>query len=199
VRGIHRFAAAKAAALGIFISLSAAFGACGSIPYTGDPASGYVYHSGEPLRVAVLDQTGGNDWSPALGTAMAIYGDATPFLRFQRDAAGANIVLTVRRYHDAQPPTLVGYRFQPGVGGFAAVYDADGVACNFPPAEVPVGCNGEIARADIYLNDIIPAGSDIEQRRVRLILHEMGHSFGLTRHSPDLGIAQLAQRYGWGE
>jgi hypothetical protein len=29
------------------------------------------------------------------------------------------------------------------------------------------------------------------------MLHELGHALGLTRHSPDLNIEQLAQRYGW--
>ena len=29
------------------------------------------------------------------------------------------------------------------------------------------------------------------------MLHELGHAFGLTRHSPDLDILDLAQRYGW--
>jgi hypothetical protein len=92
---------------------------------------------------------------------------------------------------------LKGYLFPAGAGGFAAVYDVNGVACNFPPSPVPVGCTGEIATADVYLNDIIPPGADIEARRERLVLHEIGHALGLTRHSPDLGIAQLAQRYGW--
>jgi hypothetical protein len=77
------------------------------------------------------------------------------------------------------------------------VYDAEGNACNFPPSPLPLNCSGRVARADIYLNDIIPAGADIEERRHRLVLHELGHAFGLTRHSPDLGIGQLAQRYGW--
>jgi hypothetical protein len=195
---IGRFATARAAALGIFALSSAAFAGCaGSIPFEGDPANGYVYNSGDVLRVAILDQTGGDDWTPAINTAVARYDDASSFLAFQRDASGAHIVITIRRYDDAQPPVLRGYRFQANVGGFAAVYDGDGVACNFPPAEAPVGCSGEIARAEIYLNDIIPAGADIEARRLRLILHELGHSLGLTRHSPDMGIAQLAQRYGW--
>ncbi|MEX2225018.1 MAG: hypothetical protein WEB52_01060 [Dehalococcoidia bacterium] len=194
---IDGFAAARAAAFGIFCLSSVAFVACGSIPYAGDPAAGYVYNSGAPLHVAVVDETGGNDWSPSLQSAIDQYAGATPHLRFQPARAGANIVITVRRYDDARPPELRGYRFQPGVGGFAAVYDADGTACNFPPSTVPVACSGEIASAQIYLNDIIPAGEDIEARRLRLILHELGHALGLTRHSPELGIPQLTQRYGW--
>jgi hypothetical protein len=194
---IGKFATARTAALGIFIFFSAAFAACGSIPYTDSPASGYVHQSGAPLLVAVIDETGGTDWSPSVEEAIALYSGATPYLRFQREATGAHIVVTVRRYSDAQPPELPGYRFQAGVGGFAAVYDADGIACNFPPSTLPVNCSGEIARAEIYLNDIIPPGDDIEARRLRLVLHEMGHAMGLTRHSPDLGMAQLAQRYGW--
>jgi hypothetical protein len=170
---------------------------CGGIPFTDTPASGYVYQSGAPLRVAVIDQTGGDDWSPALQVAERRYAEATPYLQFQAAPEGANIVINVRRYRDEQPPVLPGYIFQPGVGGFAAVYDAAGMACNFPPSALPVACSGEIARADIYLNDIIPPGSDIEARRERLILHELGHAMGLTRHSPELGIDQLAARYGW--
>jgi len=189
--------AARAAVVGIFFLFSAAVGACGAIPHEGDPAAGYVYRSGSPLVVAALDETGGNDWTPALRTALSMYDEASPYLAFQPEPLGANIVITVRRYDDAAPPELRGYRFQPGVGGFAAVYDSDGVACNFPPSTVPVGCSGEIASAEIYLNDIIPPGEDIEARRLRLILHELGHAMGLTRHSPDLDIDQLAQRYGW--
>jgi hypothetical protein len=60
-----------------------------------------------------------------------------------------------------------------------------------------VNCDGEIATVDVYLNDIIPPGPEIEARRERLMLHEMGHGLGLVRHSPSLGIAQLAARYGW--
>ena len=93
---------------------------------------------------------------------------------------------------------MQGYNFPPGAGGFATVYDAAGLACNFPPSPLPLNCSGEIARSDIYLNDIIPAGPEVEARRGRLIVHEMGHAMGLTRHNPDLGIDQLASRYGWG-
>jgi len=171
--------------------------ACGVIPFVDRPAAGYSYCSGAPLHVAVLDETGGTDWSPAIDASLATYGSASPHLLFQRDPAGANIVITVRRYSDSAPPELKGYLFPAGAGGFAAVYDAAGAACNFPPSPLPVGCTGEIATVDIYLNDIIPPGTDIEARRERLMLHEIGHALGLTRHSPDLGITELAQRYGW--
>ena len=187
------------ASLLLVLALAVVFGVgcLASIPASGPPAHGYARGSGEPLRVAVVDETGGNDWTPALRTAVATYAGATPYLQFVDSTAGANIVIHVRRYSDSAPPVISGYLFQPGVGGFAAVYDADGVACNFPPAEVPVGCSGEITTDYVYLNDIIPPGPDIEARRLRLILHEMGHALGLTRHSPDLDIDQLAQRYGW--
>lgn len=171
--------------------------ACGVIPFDDVPAAGYAWGSAEPLRVAIVDETGGNDWSPSIDAAVELYAAGTPMLAMQRDSSGAHIVITIRRYRDDAPPAISGYRFQPGVGGFAAVYDTGGAACNFPPSPLPLNCSGAIARADIYLNDIIPAGPDIDARRLRLILHEMGHAFGLTRHSPDLGIAQLAQRYGW--
>ena len=181
----------------VFAILGMATAACGVIPFTERPAAGYVYGSGAPLRVAVIDATGGTDWSGAIDASVATYGSASPNLRFQRDAAGANIAITIRRYSDRTPPEIRGYLFPAGAGGFAAVYDAQGAACNFPPSPLPVGCTGEIASADVYVNDIIPAGSDIEARRQRLVLHEIGHSLGLTRHSPDLGIDQLADRYGW--
>ena len=171
--------------------------ACGVLPFDERPAAGYAHGSQEPLRVAVLDETTGDDWSPAILRAVARYGSASPMLRFQDGRDEAHIVVRVRRYDDASPPVIPGYSFQPGVGGFAAVYDAAGAACNFPPASLAVGCSGEIARVEIYLNDIIPAGADIEARRDRLLLHEMGHALGLTRHSPDLGIEELAKRYGW--
>ena len=92
--------------------------------------------------------------------------------------------MTFHRYNDRQPPELRGYIFPFGAGGFATVYDADGLACNYPPSTLPVNCSGEIAQADIYLNDIIPDGPDIDARRNRLILHEMGHAMGLERHAP---------------
>ena len=120
-------------------------------------------------------------------------------LRLQRQPEGANIVVRVRRYRDQTPPELQGYLFQQGFGGFAAVYDANGAACNFPPSRLPLNCRGEIATVIIYLNDGIPTGDDIEARRERLLLHELGHAMGLTRHSPDLGIDELARRYGWPE
>ena len=166
------------------------------IPFAQQPADGYTYGSGVPLKVAVIDDASG-DWSQAIGVALQTYGDATPYLQFQTTPVGANIVIDVRDYSDSAPPVVPGYLYPWGVGGFAAVYDVDGAACNYPPATVPVNCNGEIARAEIYLNDAIFPGSDIEARRERLVLHELGHALGLTRHSPDLDIAQLAARYGW--
>jgi hypothetical protein len=177
---------------------AAVFVSCGVISFEQRPAAGYVYGSGATLRVAVIDQAGG-DWSGAIDASLATYGAATPYLQFQRDPGGANIVITVHRYSDVTPPDLRGYLFPAGVGGFAAVYDANGTACNYPPSTLPLTCTGEIGTADVYLNDAIPPGTDIEARRERLILHEVGHALGLTRHSPDLDIAQLAQRYGWPE
>jgi len=179
------------------LALALAMMACGVIPFNERPAAGYVFGSGAPLRVAVIDQTGGADWSPAVDASVATYGAASPYLQFQRDPAGANIVITVHRYSDATPPELKGYLFPAGAGGFAAVYDAAGTACNFPPSPLPVDCTGEIATADVYLNDIIPPGPDIEARRERLLLHEFGHAMGLTRHAPTLDVPELAQRYGW--
>jgi hypothetical protein len=92
-------------------AFAAASMACGVIPFVEQPAAGYVYSSGAPLRVAVVDDAGGPDWSPAIDAAVATYGAASPHLRFQRDAAGANIVITVRRYVDSAPPELKGYLF----------------------------------------------------------------------------------------
>jgi hypothetical protein len=144
----------------------------------------------------VIDDATG-EWSQAIQVAESTYGAATPYLQFQGGPAGANIVITVHDYRDSAPPQVPGYLYPWGVGGFAAVYDVNGDACNYPPATAPVNCNGEIARADVYLNDAIPEGTDIEARRERLLLHEVGHALGLTRHSPELDVAQLAQRYGW--
>lgn len=169
---------------------------CGVIPFEARPAAGYAYGSAAPLRVAVIDEAAPG-WTQAVEAAVASYGAATPYLAFQRTPEGANIVIRVRGYDDASPPALQGYLFPAGVGGFAAVYDVAGAACNYPPATAPLNCTGEIAKADVYLNDGIPPGADIEARRERLLLHELGHAMGLTRHAPDLDIALLAQRYGW--
>jgi hypothetical protein len=176
---------------------AAAMTACGVIPFADNPAAHYAFGSAEPLRVAVLDDTGGDDWSPAVDAAVATYAAASAHLAFQRDAAGANIVITVHRYSDSTPPQLHGYLFPFNAGGFAAVYDPAGAACNFPPSTLPLNCTGEIATAEIYLNDIVPPGPSLEARRERLILHEMGHALGLTRHSPDTDAGALALRYGW--
>lgn len=179
------------------IALAVLATSCGALSFLGLPAAGYEYGSEAPLRIAVIDETGGNDWTPALRASMATYAEATSYLQFQSTTNGANIVVHVRRYDDEHPPEIKGYVFPYGAGGFATVYDSNGLACNYPPSPLPLNCGGEIAQATIYLNDIIPAGPDIEARRQRLILHEMGHALGLTRHSPDLDIAGLAQRYGW--
>ena len=192
------FSPRRACALSLVFALAALATACGVIPFTAQPAAGYVYGSDAPLRIAIIDGTAGNDWSPAIDASVRTYAAADPHLQFQGTADGANIVLTFRRYTDTEPPELQGYNFPPGAGGFATVYDAAGLACNFPPSPLPLNCSGEIARSDIYLNDIIPAGPEVEARRGRLIVHEMGHAMGLTRHNPDLGIDQLASRYGWG-
>jgi hypothetical protein len=167
------------------------------IAFADRPAAGYESGTGAILRVAVVDETGGADWAPAIAGAVAAYDSASRHLVFQRETEGANIVMRFRRYNDSQPPQTPGYLFAWGAGGFALVYDSNGVACNFPPSPVPLGCNGEIASATIYLNDGIPAGSDIEARRGRLLIHEIGHAMGLERHAADLDIAQLAARYGW--
>jgi hypothetical protein len=189
--------ARRACAAASLIAFAALATACGILPHAGRPAFNYTYGSNEPLRIAIIDETGGDDWSPAIEASVQQYGAGSAYLAFQHDAADANIVMTFHRYSDSQPPELQGYLFPLGAGGFATVYDPQGLACNFPPSPLPVGCSGELARADIYLNDIIPAGADIEARRERLILHEMGHAMGLERHSPDLDIAHLAERYGW--
>jgi hypothetical protein len=170
--------------------------ACGAIPFADRPASGYDYASGEPLRVAIINEAG-SPWTSALQQAVQKYSGATSYLHFQQDVRQAHIIITVKRYNDRTPPRLEGYDFPQGAGGFATVYDRDGAACNYPPSPLPLNCTGEIATAQIWLNDDIPSGADIEARRVRLILHELGHAMGLTRHSPDLDIGQLGSRYGW--
>lgn len=187
----------RACALASLLGFAALTAGCGIIPASGQPALNYNYGSGEALRIAIVDDTGGHDWSPAIDASVKAYAATDPHLAFRSSIESANIVMTFRRYRDAQPPELPGYVFPPGAGGFATVYDADGLACNYPPSPLPVACSGEIARADIYLNDIIPAGPDVEARRERLILHEMGHAMGLTRHNPDLDTPALAARYGW--
>ncbi len=189
--------ALRACSLGSLLGLAALAAGCGIIPASGTPALNYAYGSGEPLRLAVFDATGGDDWTPAIDASVWVYATSDPHLWFRSSIESANIVITFRRYGDATPPELQGYAFPSGAGGFAAVYDAAGIACNFPPSPLPLACSGEIARADIYLNDIIPGGSDVETRRERLILHEIGHALGLTRHSPDLDTPDLAARYGW--
>ncbi|HLB24384.1 MAG TPA: hypothetical protein VJP07_09845 [Dehalococcoidia bacterium] len=186
-----------ATALAALILVAIAASGCGAIPFTGQPASGYVYGSAQPLRVAIID-TSGPEWTATLQTAMQRYSDAAGGkLVFQPTPEGANIVVTVRTYRDSAAPQLKGYDFPKGAGGFATIYDAQGLACNYPPSTLPLNCSGEITTTEIWLNEAIPAGADIEARRVRLIQHELGHAMGLTRHAPDLDIATLAQRYGW--
>lgn len=171
-------------------------GCLAAIPHAGRPAAGYEAGAGASLVVEVVDETGGTDWSPSIAEAVGRYAEQAPMLEFS-DGLEANIKIFIRRYVDNSPPALRGYLFQTRVGGFAAVYDAEGRACNFPPSPLPVNCSGEIARAEIYLNDAIPPGPDIDERRLRLVMHELGHALGLTRHSPDPGADQLAARYGW--
>jgi hypothetical protein len=186
----------RAIAALVVVAASAASLACGALPFTDRPASGYMYGSGAPLTIAVIDATGDAVWTPAITEAERRYAEAAPALRFQDSIAGANIVITVRTYQDSAPPELPGYTFQPGVAAFVGVYDAEGTACNFPPSPLPMNCSGEIARGDVYINVTRP-GDDIDERRVRLLLHEFGHAMGLTRHSSALGEDMLAQRYGW--
>lgn len=180
------------------LALAATAIACGAIPFEERPAAGYTYGSGQPLTVAIVDEAGG-DWSAAIDHALRSYASATPHLRFERNAQAANITVTFRGYIESVPPELQGYSFPQGAGGFAAVYDARGIACNYPPSTLPLSCSGEIATAIVYLNDELPPGSDIDTRRDRLVLHELGHALGLTRHNPDLDIAALSLRYGWGD
>lgn len=187
----------RAFALAVSILTSLFFFGCGAIGFISAPANGYVYGSGQPLHVAIVDETG-PEWTPALEYSLREYETgAGGMLRFQRSTEGAHIKVVLRTYSDANPPTIEGYDFPQGAGGFATVYDAEGLACNYPPSSLPLNCSGEITNVTIWLNLAIPDGSDIEARRRRLILHELGHAFGLTRHSPALDIAALAQRYGW--
>jgi len=171
--------------------------ACGSIGFDDQPAHGYEWGSGEPLRIAVVNEAPAQ-WSPALETAMQVYRDGTGGrVQFQSQIQGAHIVITVKEYSDSSPPQLRGYDFPRGAGGFATVYDAQGIACNYPPSTLPLTCSGEITTAQVWLNSAIPSGSDIEARRIRLIIHELGHSMGLTRHAPTIDASALGQRYGW--
>jgi hypothetical protein len=187
----------RIAAASVLVILSAISIGCGALPFGERPAAGYVWGSGTPLVISVADATGDRAWGPAIDEAEARYTAAAPTLRFQDATAGAHIVITVRTYRDASPPELTGYTFQPGVVAFAAVYDTEGNACNFPPSPLPMGCSGELARADVYVQAQLRPGDDIDERRVRLLLHEFGHAMGLTRHSSSLEEGQLAQRYGW--
>jgi hypothetical protein len=181
----------------ILLALATIGWACGAITFAERPAAGYVYASGTPLRIALIDETGSADWGAAIDSGATTYASAARQIEFVGDAASAHIVVTVRTYTDARPPTLAGYTFQPGVAAFVAVYDVEGRACNFPPSSLPLNCSGEIARGDVYLNDAIRPGDDIAERRVRLVLHELGHAMGLTRHSASLDIPYLEHRYGW--
>lgn len=187
----------RATLLAAGLAIAAFASGCGAIPFEERPASGYEYASGSTLRVAIIDESGA-EWSSALQRGLEAYQAGTAGrLQFQRQTDGANIVITVKEYTDSAPPDLKGYNFPMGAGGFATIYDAQGKACNYPPSPLPLNCSGEITTTEIWLNDAIPAGHDIEGRRYRLIVHELGHALGLTRHSPDLDIASLAQRYGW--
>lgn len=197
---MHRYSAplrGRVIALAVSISIAATAVGCGAIGFTQAPANGYVWGSQQPLRVAIVNQAG-PEWSSALQSSLRQYEEgAEGMLQFQDAAQGANIVITVKTYRDSAPPDLDGYDFPQGAGGFATVYDAQGLACNYPPSTLPLNCSGEITRTEIWLNLAIPPGSDIEARRERLLVHELGHAMGLTRHAPTLDIGTLAQRYGW--
>jgi hypothetical protein len=187
----------RACAALVLVTFAAISYGCGALPFTQRPAAGYTYASQAPLRIAVIDATGHADWGAAIQAGASTYAEQTPYLQFDAEPGDANIVITVRRYTDDAPPALKGYTFQPGVAAFVAVYDVNGRACNFPPSPLPLNCNGEIARGDVYLNDAIKPGDDIAERRLRLVLHEFGHAMGLTRHSSSLSIDYLNARYGW--
>jgi hypothetical protein len=190
-------ASVRAAALATPVLLAVFAAGCGAIPFEQQPAHDYAYGTGAPLRVAVIDEAGG-PWSAPLAHAMQTYASAaSPYLQFQSTTAGAHIVITVKAYTDGEPPQLEGYDFPQGAGGFATIYDAEGAACNYPPSPLPLNCTGEITTAQIWLNEAIPTGGDMDARRTRLITHELGHSLGLTRHSAELDIFALRQRYGW--
>ncbi len=197
---MHRISAplrGRVIALAVSISIVITAAGCGSIGFNQAPANGYVWGSQQPLRIAVINQAG-PEWSSSLQSSLRQYEEgAGGNLQFQNTPDGANIVITVKTYTDTAPPDLEGYDFPQGAGGFATVYDAQGLACNYPPSTLPLNCSGEITRTEIWLNLAIPAGSDIEARRGRLLLHELGHAMGLTRHAPTLDIGMLEQRYGW--
>jgi hypothetical protein len=194
---VRALARGRAIALAVAATITFLTAGCGSIAFEQRPAHGYEWGSNQPLRIAIIDETGA-EWSFALETSLRAYSKAAGgHIQFQGSIQGANIVINVRQYSDANPPQLDGYDFPQGAGGFATIYDAAGVACNYPPSTLPLSCSGEITTAQIWLNQAIPAGSDIEARRVRLIQHELGHALGLTRHAPTLDIAALARRYGW--
>jgi hypothetical protein len=181
----------------ILLAFAAIGWGCGAITFAERPAAGYVYASGAPLRIALIDETGSADWGAAIDSGASTYATAAPQIAFVDDPANAHIIVTARSYTDGQPPSLAGYAFQPGVAAFVAVYDVEGRACNFPPSPLPLNCSGEIARGDVYLNDAIRPGDDVAERRVRLVLHELGHAMGLTRHSASLDVGYLERRYGW--
>ena len=197
---MHRISAqlrGRVIALAVSISIAATAVGCGAIGFTQAPAKGYVWGSQQPLRIAIVNQAG-PEWSSAVRSSLEQYEEGSGGLvQFQTAAQGANIVITIKTYTDSVPPDLDGYDFPQGAGGFATVYDAQGLACNYPPSTLPLNCSGEITRTEIWLNLAIPAGSDIEARRERLLLHELGHAMGLTRHAPTLDIGMLTQRYGW--
>ena len=114
--------------------------------------------------------------------------------------------MTFHRYNDRQPPELRGYNFPVGAGGFATVYDADGLACNYPPSTLPVNCSGEIAQADIYLNDIIPDGPaakagvqafDVIKQVNDQLVSNPAHLAALVRHfGKDTEVTLLVLRKG---